>query len=370
MNGNFLRSQGLLAVAVGAGVVIGATGLFLYEHLFKEKRRLILQQDVTELNLCVSQLRRELEEIRDAQRRARRIFRNVRERTSSSLNDTENASAVTADEDFEDEFFDLSDTDDLSFVTKEGADEGLDEEQMKYKELDELFTGPPQAKTKVLGILMDMSEEDPNNPEILWRLAKAYHNMAIIKEGEGDKDKQQDYISKGLECATRCLELNPRSADAHKWYAICIGGRSQFQGTKDKLKDGIEFRIHVEEALKFKPDDPTLHHLLGRFKYEVASLTWVERKVASTLFGEVPYSTFPEAAESLAKADELSETPWKENRLLLAKAYLKMQDYTEFVKWLELADQVEIVSREDKQADAEIKALQKVALQRGLTGAL
>lgn len=64
MNGNFLRSQGLLAVAVGAGVVIGATGLFLYEHLFKEKRRLILQQDVTELGMCVSQLRRELEEIR------------------------------------------------------------------------------------------------------------------------------------------------------------------------------------------------------------------------------------------------------------------------------------------------------------------
>lgn len=78
----------------------------------------------------------------------------------------------------------------------------------------------------------------------------------------------------GLECATHCLELNPRSSDAHKWYAICIGGRSQFQGTKDKLKDGIEFRKHVEEALNLKPDDPTLHHLLGRFKYEVS---WIGR---------------------------------------------------------------------------------------------
>uniref|UniRef100_A0A224XIM9 Regulator of microtubule dynamics protein 1 n=1 Tax=Panstrongylus lignarius TaxID=156445 RepID=A0A224XIM9_9HEMI len=368
MNGNFLRSQGLLAVAVGAGVVIGATGLFLYEHLFKEKRRLILQQDVSELGICVSQLRRELEEIRDAQRRTRRIIRSVRERTSSTLNEAENET-ISAEDEFDDEFFDLSDTEDLSSITKvENAE--LDVEQSKYSDIDELFSGSPGDKTKVLGQLMDMSEQEPDNPEILWRLAKAYHNMAIVMESEGDATRHQDYIAKGLECATRCLDLNPRSADAHKWYAICIGGRSQFQGTKDKLKDGVEFRKHVEEALKLKPDDPTLHHLLGRFKYEVASLTWVERKVAGTLFGEVPYSTYPEAAESLCKADELSTTPWKENRLLLAKAYLKMQDYPAFMKWLELADKVEVLSREDREAETEIKALQKMALQRGLAETL
>uniref|UniRef100_T1HCN6 Regulator of microtubule dynamics protein 1 n=1 Tax=Rhodnius prolixus TaxID=13249 RepID=T1HCN6_RHOPR len=344
MNGNFLRSQGLLAVAVGAGVVIGATGLFLYEHLFKEKRRLILQQDVTELGMCVSQLRRELEEIRDAQRRARRIIRSVRERTPSSLNDGENET-ISVEDEFDDEFFDLSDTEDVSLTTKEENDV-VDEELSRYKDIDDLFNGSPGGKTKVLGLLMDMVEQEPENPEILWRLAKAYHNMAIVMESEGDSNRQQDYIAKGLECATHCLELNPRSSDAHKWYAICIGGRSQFQGTKDKLKDGIEFRKHVEEALNLKPDDPTLHHLLGRFKYEVASLTWVERKVAGTLFGEVPYATYPEAAESLTKADELSVTPWKENRLLLAKAYLKMQDFPAFMKWLEASDKVEILSRE------------------------
>lgn len=64
MNGNLLRSQGLLAVAVGAGVVLGAAGVFLYEHLFKEKRRLILQNDVTKLGVSVSELRSELQEIR------------------------------------------------------------------------------------------------------------------------------------------------------------------------------------------------------------------------------------------------------------------------------------------------------------------
>lgn len=42
----------------------------------------------------------------------------------------------------------------------------------------------------------------------------------------------------------------------------------------------------------------------------------------------------------------MSVTPWKENRLLLAKAYLKMQDFPAFMKWLEASDKVEILSRE------------------------
>jgi len=33
------------------------------------------------------------------------------------------------------------------------------------------------------------------------------------------------------------------------------------------------------KALEIRPNDADLHHLLGRFKYEVANLGWIERKV-------------------------------------------------------------------------------------------
>jgi hypothetical protein len=32
------------------------------------------------------------------------------------------------------------------------------------------------------------------------------------------------------------------------------------------------FKQHVDKALALRPDDPSLHHLLGRFKYEVSVL--------------------------------------------------------------------------------------------------
>lgn len=69
------------------------------------------------------------------------------------------------------------------------------------------------------------------------------------------------------------------SADFHKWYAILIGSHGMFLPTKAKIESGHKFRKHVDRALELSPNDPALYHLLGRFKFEVASLTWIEKKV-------------------------------------------------------------------------------------------
>lgn len=64
MNGDLVRTRGLIAVAVGAGVIIGAAGVFLYQQLFGERRRLLLQQDIHQLGISVSEIRREMENLR------------------------------------------------------------------------------------------------------------------------------------------------------------------------------------------------------------------------------------------------------------------------------------------------------------------
>lgn len=49
-------------------------------------------------------------------------------------------------------------------------------------------------------------------------------------------------------------------------------------------------------------------------------LSWVERKVASALFGETPTSTFVEAREQFMEVEKLKPEQWKENLLYIAKA--------------------------------------------------
>lgn len=76
----------------------------------------------------------------------------------------------------------------------------------------------------------------------------------------------------------------------------------------------------------------------------MATLSWIERKVAGTLFAEPPTATYPEAVEHFLKAESLSPMPWKENRLLLAKCHINQGNYPDAVSWLHLASQVPVVA--------------------------
>ena len=61
----------------------------------------------------------------------------------------------------------------------------------------------------------------------------------------------------------------------------------------------------MDEALKETPEDRGLFHLRGRWCYNVAELSWMERKIASALFGEPPKSSYEEALESFLQVTAL-----------------------------------------------------------------
>lgn len=69
------------------------------------------------------------------------------------------------------------------------------------------------------------------------------------------------------------------NADLHKWCAILVGVKSDFLPVAEKIQNGYRFKELIMKALEICPNDADLHYLLGRFRYEVANLTWVERKV-------------------------------------------------------------------------------------------
>lgn len=58
--------------------------------------------------------------------------------------------------------------------------------------------------------------------------------------------------------------LNPKCAEGHKWLAILVGSRSDYQPIRDRVADGHLFKKHLDIALELRPNDYSLHHLLGR----------------------------------------------------------------------------------------------------------
>lgn len=86
--------------------------------------------------------------------------------------------------------------------------------------------------------------------------------------------------------AARALELDECSAEVHKWYGILAGAKGEFLSTKERIHNGQLFKLHIDRALEIKPRDATLHHLLGRFCYEVCI---VINKVGCDLLSLVRY---------------------------------------------------------------------------------
>jgi hypothetical protein len=64
--------------------------------------------------------------------------------------------------------------------------------------------------------------------------------------------------------------------------------------------------------------------------------------LAGALFAEPPTATYPEAVEHCLKAESLTCTPLKENRLLLAKCLISQGNYVDAVYWLDLASEVPV----------------------------
>lgn len=61
----------------------------------------------------------------------------------------------------------------------------------------------------------------------------------------------------------------------------------------------------MDNAILLVPDDPDLMYMRGRFHYGVASLSWVERIIATTIAGQTPNASFDDAISDFLEVRRL-----------------------------------------------------------------
>ena len=69
----------------------------------------------------------------------------------------------------------------------------------------------------------------------------------------------------------------------------------------EKLECGHKFKMHVEESIRLNDSDAVAYHLLGRWCFEVAGLSWFEKRACAALIGAPPEATYDEALQHLNK---------------------------------------------------------------------
>ena len=171
-------------------------------------------------------------------------------------------------------------------------------------------------------LLKQAEELEANNFEVLWRLARVHFDFSDNSE---DETVISDNFYLGLDYARKALELDDSRAEGHKWYGILIGKVGELEGTKQKILNSYEVKDHTLKAIELDPEDDGNFHVMGRWHYTLADLSWVERKIAGLIYAKPPQASFEEAAEYFQKAITLEPTDIR-NHLWLGNTYVALDN--------------------------------------------
>ncbi|XP_037829511.1 regulator of microtubule dynamics protein 2 isoform X2 [Kryptolebias marmoratus] len=276
--------------------------------------------------------------------RASPLHRTRRRRTAGTTSRAEGQSS----EDAESEggyMTALTDSEDEEFSEEEQSCEERAEDELAVllQRIDRLRQGGESEKRESLDILLEQKDQFGQNSAFLWRLTRAYcdvHDACCLLE------EKKTLAERGKQVGEEAICLNPRCAESHQWYAIMCGILAEYDTIQNKIKNGYIFKDHLDKAIELKPQDPLSYYLLGRWCYAVAQLSWIERKVAATLFGEPPSATIEDALKNFLKVEELHPAYSKLNYVFLAKCYKYLGQMEKARQMCEAACSMDNVSKE------------------------
>ena len=238
-------------------------------------------------------------------------------------------------------------------VLAENRDSELLEEELEriVKQADSLF------EENEFGQLLEFlsSYEEQNEPELLWRLSRAYYKVAVARGTAAEVARELSY--KAIEVVNRSLAVDGKSFAAHKWAGITLSHIGCYEGMTSKIKQAYTVKSHFENALKLNANDPTSWHLLGQWCYTIAEISWLERRVVSSVLATPPTSSYQEAYDCFRRAEEQQPGFYSMNLLYLAKCLLKMNRQGEARDWLSRLASHRAENEEDERAAEEGRGL-------------
>uniref|UniRef100_A0A8C1UNI3 Regulator of microtubule dynamics protein 2 n=1 Tax=Cyprinus carpio TaxID=7962 RepID=A0A8C1UNI3_CYPCA len=232
--------------------------------------------------------------------------------------------------------------------------EPVDELTALLRKADRLHSSNGAEKSQGLNALLERKAEFDHKCQYLWRLSRAY---ADAHDFARDLAEKKSCAENGKKVGETVISINPLCAEGHQWYAIHCGLLSEYDSIQNKIKNGYLFKDHLDKAIELKPEDPLSYYLLGRWCYAVSQCTWIERKIAATLFGEPPSATVQDALQNFLKAEEISPKYSKFNYVFLAKCYKDLGQKSQAQQMCDAASAMSIETNEDEEAQKELDAL-------------
>ncbi|KAF5288337.1 hypothetical protein FQR65_LT12071 [Abscondita terminalis] len=178
-------------------------------------------------------------------------------------------------------------------------------------EADNLFLG--EKYLEVYELLNRLKFGD--NVEIHWRLCRALFKMSCNKNYTHEVHREM--IIEAYNLIEAAIQIDPNNANIHKWMAIITDTRASLDGTANRIKSYETVKGHLLRASELNPEDVAVLYMLGRWCYQISSISWLQRKISSLLFETCPISSYEEAHGYFAKAEQLQPRFYLPNLYML-----------------------------------------------------
>ncbi len=154
-----------------------------------------------------------------------------------------------------------------------------------------------------LALYQQADAAKPNDAFILQKIARQYSDLDLAAT---DKAERRRLCQLSLDFSRRAVALDPKSAVNVLSLAISYGKLGAVSDTRTEIEYSRLVKRHAEEALALDPGYDYAYHVLGRWHYEVASLSDATRLLVKLIYGALPPASTKEAVRLLRRAAELS----------------------------------------------------------------
>jgi tetratricopeptide (TPR) repeat protein len=166
---------------------------------------------------------------------------------------------------------------------------------------------------------------DSTHYEALWKLSRAYTDCAAAAPHE----KQGQLSAESERLARKCVALYPDSSQSHFILSLALGREANLVGGKRRIALSKEIEIEANKALELNPRHYGAMHILGRWHYGIASLSWIETSFAKIIYGGVPEGASMQKARSYFEQAIALDPKTPINHYWLGETLIKLKDYAD-----------------------------------------
>lgn len=159
---------------------------------------------------------------------------------------------------------------------------------------------------------------DSNN---MLALVKCTEINCSIGARQADKNAKANYYNTAKTYAQKALAVDANNSDANYAMALVAGKLTEIESDKKQISEYVrETKVYGDKAVALNPNNAKANYVVGKWHYEMVTLSWLKRTAVKTLYGGLPKADMDSATFYMEKCRMLDQY-FARNYFDLAKAY-------------------------------------------------